>query len=109
MSGRAGRIFRRDSLAGIVEEVAGGYRFTYDRDYLRGSALPAISLTLPKRSEPYDAPVLFPCLVALLAEGALAEVQCRQLRLDERDLFGRLLKTCASDVIGSLRIEEVVP
>ena len=53
--------------------------------------------------------MLFPCLVALLAEGALAEVQCRQLRLDERDLFGRLLKTCASDVIGSLRIEEVVP
>jgi serine/threonine-protein kinase HipA len=68
-----------------------------------------VSLTLPKRTAPYTSTSLFPCFVALLAEGALADLQCRTLRLDERDLFGRLLKTCSGDVIGSLRIEEILP
>jgi len=104
---RAARVFRRDVLAGHLEEVEGGYRFTYDKDYLRDSLRPAVSLTLPKRAAPYSAPHLFPCFVALLAEGALAEEQCRRLRLDERDLFGRLVATCGGDCIGSLRVEAV--
>jgi serine/threonine-protein kinase HipA len=107
VSGRHGRILRRDHLAGVLEETDTGFRFTYDGGYLGDPSLPPVSLTLPKRAEPYAAAVLFPCFVALLAEGALAQVQCRNLRLDERDLFGRLLKTCGGDVIGSLRVEEI--
>jgi len=107
MSGRQGHVLRHERIAGLIEELSTGYRFTYDANYLRDLGLPPVSLTLPKRLAPYLSTVLFPCFVALLAEGALAEVQCRQLHLDERDLFGRLLKTCSGDVIGSLSIAEV--
>ena len=102
---RRGQVFRRDVPAGLLEETGSGYRFTYGADYLRDPLLPPVSLTLPKQAEPHTAPHLFPCFVALLAEGALAEEQCRRLRLDERDLFGRLLSTCGGDCIGSLWIE----
>lgn len=109
MAERRGVVLRRERVAGILEETADSFRFVYDPDYLRDVAQPPVSLTLPKRSEPYTAPHLFPCFVALLAEGALAEVQCHQLRLDERDLFGRLLKTGSGDCIGSLRVMEATP
>ncbi len=102
---RRGRVLRRDREAGILEETATGFCFTYNNDYLRDPQMPAISLTLPKRLSPYIATKLFPCFIALLAEGALADIQCRTLRLDERDYFGRVLATCGGDVIGSLRIE----
>jgi serine/threonine-protein kinase HipA len=102
---RRGRVLRRDREAGILEETATGFRFTYSDDYLRDPKMPAISLTLPKRPGSYLATKLFPCFIALLAEGALAEIQCRTLRLDERDYFGRVLATCGGDVIGSLRVE----
>jgi serine/threonine-protein kinase HipA len=102
---RRGRVLRRDREAGILEETTTGFRFTYADGYLRDPTMPAISLTLPKRAEPYLAPTLFPCFIAMLAEGSLAETQCRNLRLDERDYFGRVLATCGGDVIGSLRVE----
>lgn len=104
---RRGVIFRLKRRAGVIEEIDEGFRFAYDRDYAEDRAQPPVSLTLPKRLEPYESRTLFACFVALLAEGALAEVQCRHLRIDERDLFGRLLKTCTGDVIGSLRVEEL--
>ena len=103
MTGRAGRVYQREALAGRIEERAGGYRFTYDPTFLVGD-LPAVSLTLPKRARTYESPHLFPFFVSLLAEGNLAAEQCRRLRLDERDLFGRLLHTTAGDVIGSVRV-----
>jgi serine/threonine-protein kinase HipA len=108
MSGRRGRVLRGNRLAGTIEELDDGYQFTYEPEYLRDPSVPPVSLTMPKRQPIHRSPVLFPCFVALLAEGALADVQCRALRLDERDLFGRVLATCGGDVIGSLRIEPVM-
>lgn len=104
-SPRSGKVLRRDRLAGLLEETATGFRFTYDPAYLSDPGSPPISLTLPKRAAPYESTTLFPCFIALLAEGALADVQCRALRLDENDYLGRVLATCGGDVIGSLRVE----
>jgi serine/threonine-protein kinase HipA len=104
---RRGLVYCRDHEAGVIEETENGFQFTYAKNYLRDPQLPPVSLTLPKRTTPYNSPIVFPCFVALLAEGALAEVQCRSLKLDERDYFGRLLTTCANDVIGSVRIEDI--
>jgi serine/threonine-protein kinase HipA len=106
---RRGRVIRRQRTAGLLEETDSGFRFTYDRDYLRDPELPPISLTLPKQAATYESASLFPCFAAVLAEGALADVQCRALRVDARDLFGRLLTTCSGDVIGSLQVEEIRP
>ena len=105
---RACQIYRRDVVAGVlVENDAGDFSFTYDPAYLTNDDLPPVSLALPKRAEAHRSPHLFPCFVALLAEGALATEQCRRLRLDERDLFGRLLATCRGDCIGSLQVQPV--
>jgi HipA-like protein len=108
MSGRRGKVYYREHLAGSLEETANGYRFTYDSAYLSDSAQPAISLTLPKQKEPFDAPVLFPFFFGLLAEGVQKEIQCRFLKIDEADDFGRLIRTASQDTIGAVTVHEEV-
>jgi len=66
MSGRRGKVYYRDHLAGNLEETASGYGFTYDPAYLATPGMPDISLTLPKQKEPFEAPVLFPFFFGLL-------------------------------------------
>jgi len=89
--------------AGVIAETATGYAFTYDPIYLVDPSSPPVSLTLPKRSEPYVAERLFPAFCGLLAEGGLAEQQCRLHHLDERDTFGRVLATCF-ETIGAVSV-----
>ena len=103
---RKAHILRRGRRAGLLEETANGFRFSYASAYLADQDQPPVSLTLPKRAAPYESGTLFPCFQSLLAEGALAQEQCRHLRLDERDLMGRLLATLSHDAIGSLRVAE---
>jgi serine/threonine-protein kinase HipA len=104
--GRSGKVYCGGRVAGRIEETPEGYRFTYDAGYLASPETRAISLTLPKRSDPYTSKVLFPFFFGLLAEGILKETQCRKLRLDENDHFGRLLKTANSDTIGAVALVE---
>jgi HipA-like protein len=108
MIGRRGKVYCRDHLAGYLEELADGYRFTYDPGYLADPALPAISLTLPKQKACFDSSVLFPFFYGLLAEGVQKEIQCRFLKIDEADDFGRLLKTANQDTIGAVTVHEEV-
>jgi len=90
-------------LRGLLEERdEGGYRFRYDPDYLASPGSP-ISLTLPKRAEPYEAGHLFPFFYGLLAEGSTRTIQHRVLRIDEDDAFGLLLAT-AQDTVGSVTV-----
>lgn len=99
-----GIVHYRDRVAGILERTPDGFLFAYDADYLRDAAMPDISATLPKRAEPYRAPVLFPFFYGLLAEGSQKERQCRELRIDERDHFTRLLETSAYGAIGAVYV-----
>ena len=103
---RKGVVYCKSKRAGRIEETVDGYRFIYDADYLASPDNHAISLTLPRQVEPFLSPVLFPFFFGLLAEGALKEFQCRQLRIDEDDHFGRLLKTAHSDTIGDVTVVE---
>jgi serine/threonine-protein kinase HipA len=104
---RKGEVRVNGIPAGVLEETAGGFRFQYFRDYAGQRDLPAVSLTLPKKTGPYEAPVLFPFFAGLLTEGPVMQIQCRVLRLDENDLFGRLLKTAQDDVIGNVTVHEM--
>jgi len=104
--GRSGIVYCRGKVAGQIEAVPEGYRFTYDAGYLASADNPSISLTLPKRPEPYTSKTLFPFFFGLLTEGILKETQCRKLKLDENDHFGRLLKTAHSDTIGAVTVVE---
>ncbi|MCU0858827.1 MAG: HipA N-terminal domain-containing protein [Pontiellaceae bacterium] len=104
---RKGEVRVNGIPAGVLEETATGFRFQYDRDYAQQTALPAVSLTLPKRLDPFDSPVLFAFFAGLLTEGSAMQLQCRILKLDETDLFGRLLKTAQDDVIGNVTVHEI--
>src|SRR5437763_14247840 len=99
------RVIENGVLAGSLEETEGGYRFTYDRGYLAAASAPPISATLPKRSEPFESPYLFSFFQGLLAEGSLKDLQCRILKIDEDDAFGRLVRTARLDTIGSVTVE----
>ena len=103
---RKGNVYCGGKLAGHVEELPDGYRFTYDAGYLASSGTRSISLTIPKRPESYTSKVLFPFFFGLLAEGILKETQCRKLKLDENDHFGRLLRTAHSDTVGAITVVE---
>ena len=100
---RSGFVYVNDRLAGTISETDGGFTFAYDPAYLADPSAAPISLTMPKRVEAYVAAHLFPAFCGILAEGSLATIQCRTQRIDERDLFGRLLATCR-DTIGALSV-----
>lgn len=103
---RAGKVYCGGKFAGQIAETAAGYQFTYDPGYLAAEDTHSISLTLPKRTAPFTSKVLFPFFFGLLAEGILKETQCRKLKLDPDDHFGRLLKTAHGDTIGDVTVVE---
>lgn len=99
-----GTVYYRDIPAGTLERDAAGYTFRYSTDYFANPSLPPISATLPKTQITYVSKCLFPFFAGLLAEGAQAERQCRELHIDERDLFTRLLETSAYGAIGAVYV-----
>ena len=101
---KSGTVYYRDIPAGTLTRDAQGYTFRYNPSYLADSSLPDISATLPKREEEYQSKVLFPFFYGLLAEGRQKERQCRELRIDEKDHFTRLLETSAYGAIGAVYV-----
>jgi serine/threonine-protein kinase HipA len=103
---RRGLVSVNNRPAGTICETADGYTFAYDAQYLADKSTAPVSLTMPKRAEPYVSRHLFPAFCGILAEGSLAEMQCRELWIDERDIFGRLLQTC-HETIGALSVRSL--
>ena len=101
-------VYVNDVKAGMLTEMnpGKGYTFAYDETYV-ASDLPSVSLSLPKRTEAYEAENLFPFFTNLLPEGANRKVVCREKRIDENDFFGMLMATVGTDMIGSVNFREV--
>ncbi|MFA8342736.1 MAG: HipA N-terminal domain-containing protein [Rhodothermaceae bacterium] len=93
--------------AGILSKDESGFYFEYLEEYLSEINNPAISLTLPKKSEKFFSKSIFPFFYGLLSEGRNKELQCRILKIDEKDYFTRLIKTASSDTIGAITVEEI--
>lgn len=104
---RRANVYCRGVLAGVLEKNPKRYCFQYVPEYLHNSQCPAISLLFPKREAAFESAVLFPFFFGLLAEGENKAIQCRVLRIDEKDHFTRLLKTCATETIGAVTVEEI--
>ena len=102
---RSGTVYYRDRAAGKLSETNDGYEFVYNSDYLADAMVPAVSLTLPKRAEPYKSKYLFSFFYGLLAEGVIKAIQCKYLRIDEDDDFGRLIATSQYDCIGAVYVK----
>ncbi|MEQ1625336.1 MAG: HipA N-terminal domain-containing protein [Sediminibacterium sp.] len=101
-----GAVYNNEILAGHLEKtVLGEYVFTYTDAYYQAKEQPAISLTLPKKHQQYKAGQLFPFFHGLLSEGVNKDIQCRALKIDEKDAFKRLLKTTHGDNIGAITIK----
>ena len=101
-------VYVNDVKAGRLTELkpGKGYIFVYTEAYVK-SDLPPVSLTLPKRIEPYVADYLFPAFTNKLPEGTNRKVICREQRIDDKDFFGMLMATVGTDMIGSVNFREV--
>ena len=109
MRGRRGIVLLDNRDCGLIEETERGYHFQYLKEFLASPNPRAISLSLPCRTEPYEAEQLFPFFSGLLAEGTLREIQCRTHQIDENDDFGLLLETAGGDVIGAVTVRKLEP
>ncbi|MCU0654894.1 MAG: HipA N-terminal domain-containing protein [Polyangiaceae bacterium] len=98
-------VVKRDGVrVGLLEETAGGTRFTYDEEYRKGARARAISPALPLRAEPFEqARGVLPFFSNLLPEGALLDSYCRNFALARSDVFGLLL-VAARDVAGAVGV-----
>lgn len=101
-------VFVNDRKAGLLTEDAPGkgYTFTYDKGYLSADS-PAVSVTLPKKGEPYKSEYLFPFFANIIPEGANRKAICRKLRIDENDLFGILMAMADKDFIGAVGLKKI--
>jgi len=101
-------IYNNGLLAGYLEKKGPeDYVFSYENNYWSHASLPSISLTLPKTQQIWRSSTLFPFFAGLLAEGVNKDIQCRLLKIDERDDFNRLLKTASEDTIGAITVKEM--
>lgn len=98
-------VYLNDIKAGELTENHPGveYMFQYDHKFLE-KGLPAVSLTLPKRSEPYYSETLFPFFNNMLPEGENRKIICSMRHLDEKDIFGLLCVMADQDFIGAVNI-----
>jgi len=104
---RAG-VYNNNILTGVLEKRSdGSYIFEYDDLYLQNPSNPSISLTLPRSSKTHESKMLFAFFFGLLSEGVNKNIQCRLLKIDERDHFGRLLLTATEDNIGSITVKPI--
>ncbi len=103
---RSANVYFRRDLAGVVTEFDDGrYGYTYDEAYLATAASPPVSLTLPKRSEPYESQTFFPFLYQLLPEGTNKRILCELQRVDPEDYFSILLLVAKADTVGAITVQ----
>jgi serine/threonine-protein kinase HipA len=92
-------IYVDEEIAGYLERVAAGYRFTYCDAY-RGEP---VSLTMPLSQKVYDYEVFPPFFDGLLPEGSMLESLLRRAKLDRDDFLGQLI-AIGRDVVGNVTI-----
>ncbi|SEA66351.1 serine/threonine-protein kinase HipA [Arachidicoccus rhizosphaerae] len=101
-----GLVYHNGVLAGYLEkDNHRHYIFKYEDQYFENKAKPPISLSFPKNKKEYQSEHLFPFFFGLLAEGVNKEIQCRLLKIDEKDHFTRLLLTAGEATIGAITIK----
>ena len=105
---RALKIYRNEELAGVLtEENRSSYIFRYEDGWLADPLKPAVSLTLPKSQQQYQATELFPLFSNILAEGVNRKLQCRSLKIDEMDEFGLLSATALYNTVGAITVKPI--
>lgn len=103
---RKAKVYRNEELIGyLTEDDNGYYVFKYSDAWLMDINSPAVSLTMPKRSEEYRSEYLFPFFFNMLSEGDNKALQNTRLKIDPDDNFGLLLATAQFDTLGAITIK----
>ena len=97
-------VYSNNKKAGILEETESGYKFTYDKNFIKKNV--PISISLPLQTKPYESNQLLPFFQGLLPEGWYLEIVASTLKIDKEDDYGILLATC-KETIGAISIEEI--
>lgn len=103
---RAGNVYFKDQLAGVVWQDEDGYGFQYNQEYLNLARAAPVSLTLPLTIRPYLSKTMLPFFDGLIPEGWLLDIALKTWKLNNRDRMGLLLLTC-KDCIGAVSIEAI--
>ncbi|MEA1920636.1 MAG: HipA N-terminal domain-containing protein [Campylobacterota bacterium] len=108
-----GRVFRNRVEVGeiskdIERDKESIYLFSYVESYLKNPDSVPISVNFPLRKEAFSSSYLFAFFANMLAEGNAKTIQCQKMRIDESDIFTRLLLTVKHDPVGSITVEEIV-
>jgi len=105
---RQARVLYKGEVTGIlIQHDDGTFSFRYADEWMKDSAKPPISLTIPKSNEEYRSEYLFPFFFHLLPEGTNREAVSSNLRIDRTDDFSLLLNTARFDTIGAVTIEKI--
>jgi len=89
----------------LTEENRRNFVFRYDNSYYHDTGKTAVSLTLPKTQQEYRSEYLFPFFYNMLSEGVNKQIQCKLLKIDEKDHFGLLMATAQYDTIGAVTVK----
>jgi len=102
---RKAKVYRNNRLAGyLYESDDKTFTFRYEQEYFDDDSAAAVSLTLPKAQKEYYSEFLFPFFFNMISEGVNRKLQCRQLKIDEKDFFGILIRTSGYDSIGAVKV-----
>ena len=89
----------------LTEENRRNFVFRYDNSYYHDTCKTSVSLTLPKTQQEYRSEYLFPFFYNMLSEGVNKQIQCKLLKIDEKDHFGLLMATAQYDTIGAVTVK----
>ena len=101
---RTAKVFVHGDYAGVFSEIEKNqkYSFIYDPQY-KG---PPISLTMPRRQEPYSFSSFPAFFDGLLPEGEQLIGLLRHRKLDRLDYFAQLMAV-GHDLVGAVTLEEI--
>lgn len=103
---RKGKVYYKNSYAGVVWQDEDGYGFQYAEEYLQKVDTSPVSLTLPLRKEPFLQSTMLPFFDGLIPEGWLLEITVKNWKANPSDRMGLLLLAC-KDCIGAVSIEHI--
>lgn len=105
---RKAKVFYKGEEAGLLTQHNDGtFKFRYNDLWMMDNGKPAISLTLPKTTQEYQADFLFPFFYNMLPEGSNKMVVCKYMQIDKNDYFGLLLTTAHYDTIGAVTVHKI--
>ncbi|MBZ0202873.1 MAG: HipA N-terminal domain-containing protein [Ignavibacteria bacterium] len=100
---RSGKVYVRNTFAGIIAHDEDGFAFKYDAEYLNKEDAEPVSLTLPKREPAFRNEQLFAFFDGLIPEGWLLDIAEKNWKVNRNDRMELLLTVC-NDCIGNVSI-----